>query len=373
MGTNSGGRLLVVSHPCVIAENQEVYLALRQRGWSVTLVTPAAWRDPYRPTPFAPAALPGLEDALHPLPIAFAGYDQRHLYRARVRRFARRSSPSVVFLEQEPFSVAALQWSAALIGSGIPFGVQLAENLDRAMAAPVRLARSWVLRQAAFVAARSPDAAELARRWWARGAVAVVPHTVPAWPPPPPREHGERFTIGYAGRLVQEKGILDLLAAARSMQSASRLLVVGAGPLAERLRAAGRDGLEIEIREGVTHGDMPAALAEMDVLVLPSRTTAQWAEQFGRILVEAMWCGVPVVGSDSGAIPWVVESTGGGLVFPEGDVGALAARLDELAGDPDRRRALAEHGSRVAHSEFGSEAAASALEALVRASERRGP
>ena len=64
---------------------------------------------------------------------------------------------------------------------------------------------------------------------------------------------------------------------------------------------------------------MAAGYAQLDVLVLPSHTTPTWKEQFGRVIVEALWCGVPVVGSDSGEIPWLIELTGGGLVFPEGD------------------------------------------------------
>ncbi len=55
------------------------------------------------------------------------------------------------------------------------------------------------------------------------------------------------------------------------------------------------------------------------MLALPSRTTPTWKEQFGRVIVEALWCGVPVVGSDSGEIPWLIELTGGGLTFPEGE------------------------------------------------------
>jgi glycosyltransferase involved in cell wall biosynthesis len=370
---NASSHLLVVSHPSVIAENQGVYLALAQQGWSLTLVTPAQWRDPYRPEPFPPVALEGLEESLRPLPIAFAGYDQRHVYRARVGRFVRRESPSVAFLEQEPFSLAALQWGVVLVRSKVPFGVQMDENLDRAMPVPVRVARTWVLRHAAFVAARSPDAAELAHRWGARGRVAVVPHTVPTWSGPEQLTRERVFTIGFAGRLVEEKGLLDLVAACRRMLAEFRLLIVGSGPLADQLRSLGGNGFEIEIREGVSHGDMPGVLGEMDVLVLPSRTTPQWAEQFGRILVEAMWCGVPVVGSDSGAIPWVIETTGGGLVFPEGDVGALAAALDQLAANPELRRTLADRGIRVAHAEFSCEAAASALASLLRVSDLRAP
>jgi glycosyltransferase involved in cell wall biosynthesis len=277
----------------------------------------------------------------------------------------RRIRPAVAFLEQEPFALSALQWGRALASLRIPFGVQMDENLDRVMPPAVRTARRWVLEHAAFVAARSPDAAALAERWGATGEVAVVPHAVPAWGPEPASPARDTFTIGFAGRLVEEKGILDLTAAVCQMRAAKRLLVVGSGPLAPRLRELQREGAPIELREGVSHGEMPAIFAEMDVLVLPSRTTPDWAEQFGRVIVEALWSGVPVVGSDSGAIPWVLETTGGGKVFPEGDVGRLAAALDELASDPAVRRRLAETGGRVARERFGRAAAASALEQVL--------
>ena len=63
--------------------------------------------------------------------------------------------------------------------------------------------------------------------------------------------------------------------------------------------------------------ELPAVMNAIDVLVLPSRTTPSWKEQFGRVLIEAHACGVPTIGSSSGAIPDVIENAG--LVFPEGD------------------------------------------------------
>jgi len=78
------------------------------------------------------------------------------------------------------------------------------------------------------------------------------------------------------------------------------------------------------------------------VLVVPSRTRPNWKEQFGRVIVEAMACGVPVIGSSSGAIPDVIGDAG--LIVPEGDRAALAGALRGLMSDPDRRRDLAERG-----------------------------
>ena len=77
--------------------------------------------------------------------------------------------------------------------------------------------------------------------------------------------------------------------------------------------------------------EIPRLLNELDVLVLPSLTRRNWKEQFGRILIEAMACEVPVVGSSSGEIPHLIADAG--LVFPEGDVEALRDALCKLMQD----------------------------------------
>ena len=103
----------------------------------------------------------------------------------------------------------------------------------------------------------------------------------------------EVFTIGYLGRLVEEKGILDLLNC-------------------------------------------------MDCIVLPSRTTKKWKEQFGRVLTEAMSCEVPVVGSDCGEIPNVLGDCG--LIFKEGCVDDLSSKIKLLLNNKDLRMELSKKG-----------------------------
>jgi glycosyltransferase involved in cell wall biosynthesis len=193
----------------------------------------------------------------------------------------------------------------------------------------------------------------------------VIPHHVPPWRAAPPGSRA-RFTIGYAGRLVAAKG-LDVLVAAAAGLDGVALRFVGNGPLRGELeaRAAAR-GVPLEIETTVAHAEMPAAYASFDVLALPSRTTPAWSEQFGRVLVEALSCGVPVVGSDSGEIPWVIESTGGGLVVPEGDARALRDALRRLRDDPALRRDLARRGSERVRARFSVEAVARRLDAALR-------
>jgi glycosyltransferase involved in cell wall biosynthesis len=80
----------------------------------------------------------------------------------------------------------------------------------------------------------------------------------------------------------------------------------------------------------------------LDVLVLPSRTTESWKEQFGRVIIEAHACQTPVIGSSSGAIPDVVGA--GGMVVPERDPSALAAAMMQMASSPEQRAEMGRHG-----------------------------
>jgi len=346
--------------------NQEVYRELQRRGWGVTIVLPSRWRSEYSQRTMTPQPLAGLEHALRPTPVALAGRPQRHFYLTRCRALSASARPDVAFVEAEPYSISATQWGEIFARNGIPFGVQCAENIDRALPLPVRGLRARVLRRAAFVAARSDSAARLARAWGARGEVALAPHAVPEWAPATTdRGAGRPFTIGYAGRLVESKGLTDLLAAVRMLQAPVELLLIGDGELRAQLEGQPIPGSHVRVLDGFTHDGMAAAYARLDLLALPSRTTPTWKEQFGRVVVEALWCGVPVVGSDSGEIPWLIGLTGGGLTFPEGDSTQLAARLNELRASPELRRRLTSSGRAAVERLFSVPAASDAFERLL--------
>ena len=359
---NFGLDVLVISHACVVPSNQEVFRCLRERGTLLKLVVPDRWSDAYRHEGFRPNALGRMEDAMMPLPTVGVGRAQRHAYIRNPMRILRRLRPKLVVIEEEPYPVAALQWGAAATMSGVGFGVQAAETIDRPFPSPVLKGRRYVLRRAAFVMARSPGAQTLALQWGARGEVALVPHAIPSWHAPRERKPSGQFTVGYAGRLVAEKGLDDLLAAVAGMETSARLLLVGDGPMREQLR---RSAPWVEVVVGRRHDEMDQLFAEMDVLVLPSRTTATWEEQFGRVLVEALWCGTPFVGAESGQIPWVVATTGGGRTYPEGNVRKLSNILDELAVDPLQRRSMVARGRKVVQETFSTEAVATTLAGVL--------
>ncbi len=152
-------------------------------------------------------------------------------------------------------------------------------------------------------------------------------------------------TIGYVGRLVPEKGVDLLLDALAGLPDQVRLVIVGAGSMRDELqRMAARLGIaaRVEFRPAVPSVHMPSVYAGLDILVLPSRSRPNWKEQFGRVLIEAMACQVPVVGSTCGEIPNVIGDAG--LVFQEGDARALQEQLQALLAKPEWRADLAQRG-----------------------------
>jgi glycosyltransferase involved in cell wall biosynthesis len=352
-------RVLVVSHASMLAVNQLPHAALLGLGWDTFLVVPARWSHAYSSRPIRHETVPSLRGRISARRVVYSGSGQRYFYLTSPSRILKTLRPDLVFIEEEPTSLAGGQWAWACHRAGVPFGLQVAENLDRPYPLVARLVRAWTTLRADFLAARSPTAARLAGRHGFVGPAPVVPHGVPGWelgPTPAARP----FTVGYAGRLVPEKGLDDLVAAVQPMVG-THLRLMGDGPMAAALRATRIPDGRVDVVTGISHEAMAGAYGAIDVLVLPSRTTKTWVEQFGRVLVEAMWCGVPVVGSDSGEIPWVIDVTGGGIVFPEGDVPALRGALETLRDDPALRQRLAVAGRAKVAEQFSVEASGQAL------------
>jgi L-malate glycosyltransferase len=196
-------------------------------------------------------------------------------------------------------------------------------------------------------------------------------------------QHGiqpEDFVIGFVGRFVPEKGLRTLFHAAAKLGNKRekpnwKMLLLGRGPMqAELQELAGELGFAdrlIQI-ESVPHADVYRYINLMSVLLLPSETTDEfktltasgWKEQFGHVLIEAMACRVPVIGSDSGEIPNVIDDAG--LVFPEGDVAQLTDRLTQLISNPDFAQAIGQKGYQRAMVQYTNRALAKDLLAFYR-------
>jgi glycosyltransferase involved in cell wall biosynthesis len=129
------------------------------------------------------------------------------------------------------------------------------------------------------------------------------------------------------------------------------LYILGTGFALEMVKArASALGITLVCHAAVRNEDIPDHLAMLDCLILPSRSTPTWVEQFGHVLIESMAAGIPVVGSSSGEIPRVIDRAG--RLFAEGDVEGLAGILDALAENPKLRSDLSKLGTARVDKEF---------------------
>jgi len=369
MGWRTLMRVAVVSHTYMVQANRGKLEALiRLPGFEALLIVPRAWR--HRDTGqrfYAQSKESG------PVPVvALRGWSLGSgslvtYSPVALWRLLRSYRPDLVHLEEEPWSFAAFEMVLICGLCRIPLTFFTWENIDRRHHWPFGLIRRRVFQRAKAAVVGNREAKAILEKDGFPRPVTVLPQLgVDTSTFHPPAARVERSAVvGYLGRLVQQKGLLLLLEAFSRLSSEVRLLIVGTGPLKgeilRRAKVLGLDG-RVDLREGVTHREVPKYLTRMSVLVLPSLTTAKWKEQFGHVLVEAMASGVPVIGSSSGAIPEVIGDAG--LVVPEGNVEELAAGLRRLISAPEQRAELAARGLARVFAEYTNDSVARRLAAF---------
>lgn len=360
-------RVAMISKACVVGIYQrKLEHIAAHHDIELLLVAPESWRDERGETPLERAYTAGY--TLEAVPLRFNGNFHLHFY-VGLARILRDFRPDIVHIDEEPYNLATWQslYQARRLGARTLFFTW--QNINRRYPPPFRWGEGWTLNRVDHALAGTESAAGIWREKGYAGPLTVIPQfgTDPDLFAPPASRPDRPFTIGYNGRLVEEKGVHVLLDAVRDLPGDWRLLLLGGGPLrdalerrAEALGIAGR----VEFRGQIPSADVPPFYHELDVLALPSRTRPNWKEQFGRVLVEAMSSGVPVVGSSSGAIPDVTGD--GGVIVPEGDAEALRAALTDLAADPQRRAATGARGRARVLEHFTHEKVAAATVAVYR-------
>lgn len=339
-------KVLMVSKACYLAAYRRKLVEMAAlSGMDLTLMVPLYWGTGKRRALLEEGERGGYQMMVEN-PV-LNGHFHLHFY-PHLAGHLSRIRPDLLHIDEEPYDLVTLHALRAAARAGVKVIFFTWQNLWRAFPLPFGLMERYVLGRAQGAIAGSASAAEVLRRKGYRGPLAVIPQFGvdpevfrPSQESPPLRP----FTIGYAGRLVREKGLHVLLEAAAGLEGDWRLVVVGEGPLRQEMEEeAARLGLGPRVRflGGASSREMPVCYSEMDVLAVPSLTVPHWKEQFGRVIVEAMACGVPVVGSDSGEIPDVMGEAG--LVVPEGDSGALRGALARLMNSPDLRSDLGRLG-----------------------------
>jgi glycosyltransferase involved in cell wall biosynthesis len=182
-------------------------------------------------------------------------------------------------------------------------------------------------------------------------------------------EAPEDGSVLFAGRLVEVKGVLTLLAAWRASRARRqlRLAIAGDGPLRPSVeRFVAENGLtEVQMLGSLSRADLDRRMAAATVVVVPS----QWYEPFSLVVLEAQARARCVVASATGGIPELVEDGVTGLLVPPADERALAAAIDRAVGDPTLRAALGRAARRAAQERHGAEAHYRALLSAYRGNE----
>lgn len=364
--------MLVVSFACITAINRRVYDALRRQGRSVEIVVPAEAKVGVRqlqPDRQTPDGCP-----LHPLKLV--GDNPRLFHYPDLLDLLNRLQPRVVYLDNDPVSRLAAGIGLWTRSHGARLICQSCENLPIGFIDHWRRAgwkgllpsfvKQWLcfhsrpyvdhvfsINQAGAAVFRSLgypsvdliplgfDPAVFERRPEDRDRVRA-------------RLNLNQPVVAYFGRLVRQKGVVNLVRALGRLKDVDWRFMIDrfdlyADPYAREVDAA-IDAAGIRDRTvfiEADHVEIADYMNAADIVVLASESTPNWVEQYGRVIPEAMACGVAAIVANSGALPELVGDAG--LVVPERDIDALAASISALLHNESKRHELAERGHRRAH------------------------
>ena len=293
---------------------------------------------------------------------------QLYMLSLRIIQDVRNYKPDIIVVDSEPFSLLAFQVALIrrLFFPNTRFVVHSSQNLYKRFPFPFSEIEAFVMRQATVVIARSEEIKQVLLQKGCSRPIHIIPHGVDIkrFSPSPSRriicQKGKScLRIGYVGSLVRQKGVHILIEAVAGFNSPFDLTIVGNGPersSLELLATASPVTSRIQFQSSVPNAQLPDTLRKFDVLVLPSISMSNWKEQFGRIIIEAMACGIPVIGSSSGSIPEVVGD--GGLIFNEQDYLDLRRIIQLLYKDRHLLKTLSEKACRRVIDEFSWQAIA---------------
>ena len=370
----------------LVQEQLNVWVACSERGIDVTIIG----ANPTLRTDRWPSQLRqtgGARSILLPVvsPAAHRG-QQLWTYRG-LGRTLRCLRPDVIHVESEPWGGLTLQTLLLTRVSrlGSPICVHGADSIywhgSRLERSIRRIVLSMALPHVSAFVSRNSAGLRLATEVGLKASTPtrVLPAVVPdpnVFQPPTDeqrRQLREQFqlpehdvVVAYVGRLVEQKGLRDLLEAARLPEAGDPYIAIwGSGPLASLVEEAlGTGGVRGRYGGPLPRSEVANALRAADVVAVPSRSKTDWREHFGRVVVEAMFSGCAVVAYASGAIPEVAGD--GGVLVNEGDVDALAAAMGRLIKDEPFRVERAKLGRQQALARFDPNVVAGELIELWR-------
>jgi glycosyltransferase involved in cell wall biosynthesis len=358
-------RVLFISHAYVVGINQGKLNAIAQmEGIEVGLLAPSNWKA-LEWNRALPLERPYSNIQIYAAPVIFTGRVGAYVYAPwTIWKVLQNFNPDIIQVEAEVFSLCAFEVAIFARMIDKPIVIFGWENQLRQLPLLRWQICRFVLHNASAIIPGNQDGADIMKKWEYTGQLEVMPQMgvdpqffapVPTSPTP----SAGIFRVGFLGRLAHSKGIdiiFNAVAQLRDRNINIQIILCGSGSEEKKLRKLAEHlqiSDQILWRGAVPHDKAPAELSQFDVLVLPSRSTTTWKEQFGHVLIEAMSMGIPVVGSSSGEIPNVIGRSD--LVFPEENHNALANILTRLIDDSEWRQETKQWGIERVHQLYSHE------------------
>ena len=371
-------RILTISKPYVAAAYRQKLMALSlMDGVEVGLVCPEQWDSQV----FEDDIAADKKYWIRRLPISFNGKNHFHFYH-ELRSAIEQFKPDIVSLEEEHYSLVTMQ--AALICNRlkVPYVFYTWQNIFKNYPPPFSWFERYVFASCSGAIVGNSEAADVLRKKGYTKSIREIPQMGVSW-----EKYNvdcfaggkdeairssrmklhipqDKVIVGYVGRLVEEKGVQDLVEAVALLGPEHRqkvkILILGNGPYKDQLDSMiSTMGLKewFDFRSFVPSSEVASYMHSLNALCLPSRTRPNWKEQFGRVLVEAMAAESLVIGSSSGEIPRVIGEDG--IVFEENNPQSLKQALLLCIDDHDLTKRLTSNAKRKAKLKYTHEAIAS--------------
>ena len=334
-------KVLFVSHSCTWESYRGLPEELAKFDLDLTLLIPNSWIEKSNKKP------KGYK--LIEKKTFFAPHIYKFFFFPPLLLEMKKLNPDIIFLDEEPGSIIAFQgliWSK-LTGAKLCF--RSCENIYRTRKFPFNSIENLVFRNSEYATVMNPEVKEILKQKQFKGKTEIIELGIDKKvfyrknvDLLKKRLGTKGFVIGFVGRLSEEKNVELLLKAASKLDFEYTLLVdnLFVANYKKKLVLLSK---KLKIHDRIIYFDssfdnIADYINCLDVLVLPSKTTRAWKEQFGRVLIEAMACEIPVIGSSSGSIPWVIGDAG--LIFNEKNEGQLIEKLNKIQKDKTLRKKL---------------------------------
>ena len=355
-------RILVIDHMGVLESARKKFEELSEyKDLELVLLAPERWRLNYKKIFLRKENDERNNYRVVAGKVVFPGNDWRGFYYSSILRQISKFKPHIIHVLQEPWSLFTLQSVIVrnLFSPKSKVVFLTWENIYRGFTYPSPLSNlyacieKYIYKNADCATPTSEEAAKVLRNKGFGKKIKIIPwgtnlelfRKVDSGRLKEKLGLSGSFVVGYVGRLVEEKGILTLIEAASELKCSYKIMIIGNGPLKDTIINKATllgIGKYLAFVDTVDQSGLVEYYNCMDVLVLPSHDTRDWREQFGRVLIEAMACQVPVIGSDCGEIPNVIGEAG--LVFSQQNPDELKEALVKLAKNPALRKELGHKG-----------------------------